>query len=279
MNLEYVRSSFFVVSAVCLAIASPSGIADPDLSVSQDISPDLSSHDQARGAIRFIPKVWPGVPDHDHSRVIDASRSGSASIGDTPGLYVLVPRQIAVTTLNQPSLFWYLSQPTDHPVRISVNTANRVEPVLAFDLDASRIEGIQRVDLSKWSVNLQAGVEYEWVVTILINPDSPSKNIFAKSLLQRLENQSDLEQRYAAGDRRQKAAIAAEEGVWIDALAYISDLIDHRPDDPTLRRERADLLRQVDFDVTIQKINGRLEENIIFPAGSILGGANSPSDY
>ncbi len=214
--------------------------------------------------LRFVEtRPLPGVPEIRHSRHMDTSRSGDPD-RDVPRLYVLVPDRIAVTTQAQPSLFWYLSRPTQRPIRITLSTPDRVDPVLIYDLDGSTTGGIQRVDLTKWSVRLQAGVRYEWVVTLLSDPKKPANNPFAKCQIWRMPPPSDLEHRYATAGRRQKAAIAAEEGIWIDALAYISDLIDHRPDDPSLRRDRADLLRQVDFDVTIQQVNNRPQESIAF---------------
>ena len=42
--------------------------------------------------------------------------------------------------------------------------------------------------------------------------------------------------------------VYAEAGIWHDALAGLSDLIDAQPDNKALRETRADLLRQVGLE-------------------------------
>jgi len=199
---------------------------------------------------RFTPRQINGVPQQPTRTVSHGRSSGDPA---APRLYVLLPEEVSVTTQAQPSLFWYLSKPTDRPVKLSINTPKSTEPVVELQLDGKAIQGIQRLDLSKLRVRLKAGIRYDWVVTLASIPNQSSPNVYAKSVVWRVDAPETLAQRLVnARNRRQRAAIAADEGIWIDALTGISDLIDHNPGDTSLRRDRADLLRQVGFSVVVK---------------------------
>lgn len=212
----------------------------------------------------FTSKSVAGAPDQP-ARSMASARSGARGSSQVPQLYVLLPRQVAITTLAQPSLFWYLSEPVQQQVKVNINTSTGIDPILTLSLDGSRIRGIQRLDLSRLAVKLKPGVRYEWVITVVVNPKVPSENIYAKSVVWRVQTPPSLVSKIAGADRRERAAIAAEEGIWVDALAGISDLIEHHPEDRSLRQDRADLLRQAEFEVAIEPIADRtFEEKIAF---------------
>ncbi len=224
---------------------------------------------QAPRPIRYTPRG-------DQDVYTKAARVVSSTRANQPGglaqakLYLLLPEEVALTTSAQPSLYWYLSQPVDHEINIDI-VARTDEPKKLFApvvLDGSKIHrGIQRLDLKKLAARLEPGVRYEWVVTIVVNPQKPAQNMFSSSSLWRIapdEADEIIARIRAAKDPRQKADIAAEEGIWIDAMDALSELIDWQPHDVALRQVRADLLRQEDFKVDIQQAQGRgFEENIV----------------
>ena len=219
-------------------------------------------------SIRFVQPTDPAAPNR-RSRVMDAARSVPGAL--MPDLYVLLPEKVARTATDQPVLYWYLSRPIDRPIKISIHTPGDPKPSLKMSLDGDKLAGIQRLDLSRLSVRLQEGIRYDWVITIVVDPDTPSENIFAKSILWRVRPTQELIQRMrSAGNAWQRAAIAAHEGFWIDALSELTDLINHHPDDLDLRRTRADLLRQVGFDVEIEpRSDQKFHETIRFTAPEI----------
>ncbi len=217
---------------------------------------DTRSIDRAarHGRLVFTPKRIPGVPVH-RTRVVGRHRGLTRSATVSPELYVLLPEQIALTAQAQPSLFWYLSEPVDHPVRLSISTPGHDDSVLELNVDASKIRGIQRLDTAKFAIKLKAGVRYDWVVTVMTDPQAPSGQVYAKSVVWRVDGPKELMNRLMhAADQRERAEIAAEEGVWVDALAGLSDLIKHHPNDSSLRRDRADLLRQAGFKVAVKTL-------------------------
>jgi len=203
-----------------------------------------------------------GVPNHP-TRIISNTRSATSLDEPATQLYVLLPEEVAITAEAQPSLFWYLSKPVDRPIKLSISTPDSIEPILDLQLDAANRQGIQRLDLSKLPVRLKSAVRYDWVIHVASDASGATPDIYAKSVLWRIDRSDALTSRLVgAKNRRQRAAIAAQEGIWIDALAGISNLIEHKPNDSSLRRDRADLLQQVGFTVMIkpQGDKGYVEE-------------------
>ena len=103
-------------------------------------------------------------------------------------------------------------------------------------------------------VQLKAVVRYDFVVALEANPDDPAQQqrIYAKSTVWRLDASEALGTKLAATDEKLlKAMIFAQEGIWIDALDEVSQLIAKHPNYLPLRRQRAELLRQGGFLVTI----------------------------
>ena len=202
----------------------------------------------------FVPRVFNGLAPAQ-TRLMTSQRDpgGSPSPPQSrpPRLFLLLPREPAVTTQSQPSLFWYLSDSVDRKITHTINVPTSPDPVVELSLNGSEIHGIQRLDLAKLNVTLHPEVSYEWVVTVEVDPGSPSKNIYAKSVIWRVRDPQRVTEKWQGSTRRQRAVAAAEQGIWIDALAWISDLIDQRPNELSLRRDRADLLRYADFQVSI----------------------------
>src|SRR5207247_233074 len=90
-----------------------------------------------------------------------------------------------------------------------------------------------------------AGVEYEWVVAMVVDPDSRSQDVLASGYIQRVEPSPALAAKLATAVKSELPAIYAEEGNWYDALDALSNLIEARPDNKDFQIQRASLLQQV----------------------------------
>jgi Domain of Unknown Function (DUF928) len=176
------------------------------------------------------------------SRVDGGSRGSGVSL---TCLTVLAPDGTALTIQDQPSLFWYQSQPADTHFELTVLVENTVQPLLHVRLPDARKAGIQRINLADHNVKLSAGVEYEWVVALIVDQDSRSKDVVASGWIQRVEPSPSLKSQLAGATKAELPSLYAAEGIWLDALAAESDLIEARPDDKPLQEERAALLDQV----------------------------------
>ncbi|HVM60471.1 MAG TPA: DUF928 domain-containing protein [Verrucomicrobiae bacterium] len=160
-------------------------------------------------------------------------------------LTVLTPNDTALTVQAQPSLFWYQSQPEDVPVELTILAHNVAHPLLEVHLPNARNAGIQRLNLSDHNVKLVPGVEYEWVVALVVDPENRSKDVVASGWIERVDPPPSLQSRLAHAGSEDLPAIYAEEGIWLDTMTAMASLIDARPNDRSLQQDRAALLQQV----------------------------------
>ncbi len=174
-------------------------------------------------------------------RIDGGSRGSGISL---IALNVLAPDHVGLTVQDQPSLFWYQSEPANVPFVLTLLVDKQAKPVLQVKLPDAKRTGIQRLNLSDYHVTLSPGVEYEWVVALVVDPESRSKDVVASGFIQRVAPSADLLARLADSSKNELPCVYAEEGVWYDALTALSDLLEIRPDSTSLRAERAALLEQ-----------------------------------
>ncbi|MGO9611193.1 MAG: DUF928 domain-containing protein [Verrucomicrobiia bacterium] len=160
-------------------------------------------------------------------------------------LTVLAPDHTGLTVQEQPSLFWYQSQPADVPFELTLLADNTIQPLLLVRLPDSRAAGIQRLNLAEHNVKLLPGVEYEWVVALVVDPENRSKDVIASGWIKRVEPSPSLRSRLENAAAENLPSVYAEEGVWLDTLTALSALIEARPKDKALQEGRAALLEQV----------------------------------
>jgi len=171
---------------------------------------------------------------------------GSRGTGDTTtSLDVLTPDEVGLTTQEQPSLFWYQSQPAKAKFELTLIEDNKPKPIVQVEMDRAAGAGIQRLKLSEHNAKLTVGVEYQWVIALVTDPDNRSKDLVASGVIKRVEPAADLKQKVTSAAPTALPAVYADAGIWYDALSVLSDQIDAHPDDQALRKQRSELLRQV----------------------------------
>ena len=171
---------------------------------------------------------------------------GSRGVGDTSiTLDILAPDDTGITTLEQPSLFWYQSKPAKAKFELTLLQENKVKPLVQVMVERSTQAGIQRLKLSDKGTKLSVGVEYQWVVALVTDPENRSRDLVASGVIKRIEPTADLKAKVAKATPDSLAGVYAEAGIWYDALAAISDRIDADPENKALRQARVDLLSQV----------------------------------
>jgi hypothetical protein len=178
-------------------------------------------------------------------RVNGTSRGVDASL---PSLLVLAPDHVGLTLREQPDLFWFQSKDTDIRFKLTMVADGVVEPVLEVNTPKQpSTTGIKRINLREHEVALQADVEYQWSVALVVDPKNPSKDIVASGYIRRTDPSPRLTAKLVKTNKRQLADVFAESGIWYDAIEEISDLVDSNPTNSDLRELRAMLLEQVDL--------------------------------
>jgi hypothetical protein len=167
-------------------------------------------------------------------------------------LDVLAPDDIGLTTQEQPSLFWYQSQPADAKFELTLLQEKQIKPLVQVKVDRASKAGFQRLKLSEHGVKLTPGVEYQWVVALVTDPENRSTDLVASGVVKRIEPAADVKQKISQAAPASLPSIYAEAGIWYDAIATLSDQIEAQPENKTLRETRADLLQQVGLKAAAQ---------------------------
>jgi Domain of Unknown Function (DUF928) len=210
----------------------------PGLASAQDSSNAVATTAAAPPAVIYRPAKG-SAPS---ARVTGGSRgSGDATIT----LDVLAPDETGLTTQEQPSLFWFQSKPAKARFELTLIAPDKDEPILQVNIERASSAGIQRLRLADHGVKLATGVEYQWVIALVTDPDNRSTDLVASGFIKRVEPSAELKAKVAGADGSSLPSIYAEAGIWHDALSTLSDLIDLKPDNQALIKQRSDLLGQV----------------------------------
>jgi hypothetical protein len=162
-----------------------------------------------------------------------------------PMLSALVPDHTGLTAQEQPSLFWYLAGTTIYPVELTITEDRAIQPLLETRISPPIQPGIQRVRLADYGVRLSMDVPYRWFVSLVVDPDSRSRDNVAGGAIERVALSKADRAKLDGSGKTKAPSIYAEMGLWYDALIAISDLIDAAPNDPALHQQRTLLLDQV----------------------------------
>jgi hypothetical protein len=157
----------------------------------------------------------------------------------------LVPDHVGLTIAGQPVLYWYLSKATTSPIIFVLVDTRSVEVVHDVTLSPQPQSGVQLVRLTDLGIVLEPNVQYRWYITVVTDGQSPSRDIVSGGMIERIRPESILFSVPAPDGTIAAVRVYAENGLWYDALASISDLISSAPNDRLLRRQRAALLQQV----------------------------------
>lgn len=188
------------------------------------------------------------------------SRIGGRSRGEnteTPMLVALVPDHVAFTVRKDPSLCWYLSNPTSRPVTFTLVDSRGIRPVFEESLDSPVRAGVHCIGLKQYGVELKEQEQYRWFVTLVWNPDKPSQDIVAGGMIERVPfaEACVLNMPCTQIPCEQEAVFRyAESGLWYDAIACLLDLIAQERDTRHLQRMLDHLLRQAGLDLPSEQI-------------------------
>ena len=243
-----------VLLAVTVAVAAPAqpGAAPADGGEAAK-PPTTGPAPRRRPPMPFRPRLADGSNRRESGI---ARGSHDANEKEPPRVYLLAPESsIGTTTREQPTLYWYISEPTERKVKLSLIPMPKPggggprlsEPVLKLELKGVPAAGIQMLDLSKargpdgGPVKLQKGTHYRWAVGVELSKSEGAKNPNAQCTLMRVDGNESLAAATSAGGYDAAAAYAAA-GVWYDAVATLQQAIEADKADASLREARRELL-------------------------------------
>jgi hypothetical protein len=206
-----------------LLVVSAAGWLAPGLPVLADEPPPAPQR------VVYVPPDLGAPP----TRTLAAVRGG----GEHVGPQVLAPEQTGLTAREQPLLFWYQGAPSAARVTVTVIDEEAIEPLLEADLGEIAERGIHALDLAAQGLRLEEGVEYQWSVAEVVDPEQRSADLVTSGTIMR-----------GPGVEEPALEALAAAGYWYDALALLAEEIAARPGDPQPRLLRAELLAQVGLD-------------------------------
>jgi len=196
---------------------------------------------EKRGEFRLVAYIPP-------KRGKPGGRIGGGTRGEGSGfptISVLAPDHTGLTVNAQPELYCYVSNPSNKPIEFTLNLEQEGKTVAHKGIKGVPSEGIWRFSLSDLGVNLSANTRYTWFVTMVLDPDQPSTDVFSGGGIRRVNLSGVLEKKLASAKETDFPAIYAAGGVWYEALSSLSRLIDKDPENKALYLQRASLLEQV----------------------------------
>ncbi len=192
-----------------------------------------------RSVARPAPVYKPPMLGAPATRVGGASRGSPDNDGLT--LSVLAPESTGLTRRAQPTLYWCSSKSLTTPLEFSLNDDHSIKPLVEMKLNAAQ-PGIHALHLT---YPLKTGVEYQWAIAAVADPNQRAGDLIAGGTIQRVEPTPALAAQLDNASPREQVLLYAEQGFWYDALAVLSEQIDANPADHQLREQRVALLEQV----------------------------------
>jgi hypothetical protein len=184
-----------------------------------------------------------GRPDLDRLQSPRATRG----IGQAPPAPVaLAPSHVAGTLEESPTLYWFLPTRSEHALELTLLEEDSGEPLLELALHARVPAGIHPLRLSDRGVRLQTGVVYQWLVKVVPDPTRRWRDVISSGFMERVAPTPGLRDALAGAPPLRLGHVYAANGLWYDALDFLSRQIERDPDEAAAWRvHRAALLEQV----------------------------------
>lgn len=192
----------------------------------------------ADGEVMYMPPMR-GAPQR---------RIGAGSRGDEdrlPSVIVFAPDHVGLTVSEHPTLYWYISGPAQVRVELTLIDEKQVAPIVEIPVPALEGAGVQRLRLADLNTSLRPEVEYQWTVALVPDVRERSNDTISGGVIKRIAPPKGLRERVAGASRDARPRLLAAAGLWYDALAEVSDLIEANPGNAALREQRARLLDQI----------------------------------
>lgn len=149
------------------------------------------------------------------------------------------PDHVGFTVQKSPVLYFFISHDIALPIRFTLRDTRKITPEVDVLLGSPTRRGLRAIRLEDYHVMLEEEVEYYWNVAVE-DRDFPHRESFAGGMIERV----DLRLFKYDGRRCDKDTVRYlwKAGIWYDAFACVTELLETSPHDHTLRELRDNLL-------------------------------------
>jgi hypothetical protein len=209
------------VWATAVLVTASLGFA-PSLSLAQQQPPQPAPQPSAEQ--EEAPEYTPPVRGAPGGRVSGATRGTVKPVTPLPTVELIAPdAHTGLTTSATPILYFYVSGPVSHPTRLTISAPMQPAPIIETNIPSPPAAGIYAIRLGDYRVRLEPGIVYTWSVSIILNPNAPSRDIVASASLARVPPDPGLDTAARAALPVRRAALYAGAGLWYDAVVAASE--------------------------------------------------------
>jgi hypothetical protein len=187
----------FTLAASIVLAGSVSGEEARDSSAARDSqvresrqtapSNDRSSTQVTLKAIAEKPERTPYKPPRRGSPRAKVSGAMRGALAPATPL-ALAPDRAGFTAAAQPTLFWHIDRIPDESSKLvfTLIAEDAIEPLIEAELERPNEAGIHGTRLTDHHVSLEAGVAYEWSVSLVTDEADPSQDSVSSGSIRRL---------------------------------------------------------------------------------------------
>jgi Domain of Unknown Function (DUF928) len=183
----------------------------------------------------------------------DGAGSRGCPQGSFGSLSLLTPNDhIGLTVSERPTFSWYVSAVSSTPMKFALVEPGVSKPVYVKKLKVEK-PGIVQLQLPRNQPKLVVGKDYRWTVSLVCNPNRPSLSIYVRSWITRTQIEA-VKNSALASSSVEGGVFYAQQGIWYDAIAAISQAYLKNPKNPITTKYLGLMLEQVGLSGVVTQL-------------------------
>ena len=182
--------------------------------------------------------------------VVVGAGSRGARLEDL-ALCALAPDHVALSSRPAPTLYWLGVGTLPTAPRLRIGIAGTGSTLLETTLPVVDADGIHRLALGEYGVELREDVDYRWALSLPVSRIGATETLRVSGYIRYRQVSPRLSARLSGLSGAELPAVYAGAGYWYDAIWLLSELIRANPGEPRFRRQRLALLESVPLPAVI----------------------------
>ncbi|MEW5861539.1 MAG: DUF928 domain-containing protein [Cyanobacteriota bacterium] len=205
------------------------------------------------GRLKFRLPRRIGAP---RTREPGASRGSNSCAAEGKSLMALLPStNIGLTVAARPTLFVAFPETSAQEAEFILYDGETTQQVkYETTLPIPNKAGVVSVSVpQKDAPPLVVGKTYRWSLSVICDPEDRGADIVVEGWIQRVQPSLVLRNALEKAAPRDRPAIYADAGMWLDTVASLADLRNANPNDSTLISDWKDLLKSVNLGTVAEE--------------------------
>jgi hypothetical protein len=145
---------------------------------------------------------------------------------------------VGLTLSRSPRLWWALDRATEHPVQLTIVDGEAIDPLVRVELPGPHAAGLHVFDLAQHGATLAPDVDYRWFVSVVVDPDRPSRNPVSAGALRVVGPSDPRRAKGESADTPARGNELAALGLWYDAFDFYATLAAAHPEVERIATDR-----------------------------------------